>query len=46
MLRNAGIWIVDEPTSAIDAEGEREVFAELLANPEDPDHHRRHSHRA
>jgi ABC-type multidrug transport system fused ATPase/permease subunit len=28
-LRNAGIWILDEPTSAIDAEAEREVFAEL-----------------
>lgn len=31
-LRNAGIWILDEPTSAIDAEAEREVFADLLAN--------------
>jgi ATP-binding cassette, subfamily B, bacterial len=28
-LRNAGIWILDEPTSAIDAEGERQIFTEL-----------------
>ncbi len=28
-LRNAGVWILDEPTSAIDAEAEREIFAEL-----------------
>ncbi|MFF0340733.1 ATP-binding cassette domain-containing protein [Kribbella sp. NPDC004875] len=28
-LRDAGIWILDEPTSAIDAEAEREIFAEL-----------------
>lgn len=28
-LRNAGVWILDEPTSAIDAEAERQVFAEL-----------------
>src|SRR5690606_37757149 len=28
-LRNAPIWILDEPTSAIDAEGEREIFAAL-----------------
>ncbi|MFK4089829.1 ABC transporter ATP-binding protein [Kribbella sp. NPDC020789] len=28
-LRNAGIWILDEPTSAIDAEAEREIFADL-----------------
>jgi ATP-binding cassette subfamily B protein len=28
-LRNAGIWILDEPTSAIDAEAEREIFGEL-----------------
>lgn len=28
-LRNAGIWVLDEPTSAIDAEAEREIFAEL-----------------
>ncbi|GAA0615811.1 ABC transporter ATP-binding protein [Kribbella sandramycini] len=28
-LRNAGIWILDEPTSAIDAEAERDIFAGL-----------------
>jgi ATP-binding cassette subfamily B protein len=28
-LRGAGIWILDEPTSAIDAEAERQIFAEL-----------------
>jgi ATP-binding cassette, subfamily B, bacterial len=28
-LRNAPIWILDEPTSAIDAEAEQEVFQEL-----------------
>jgi ATP-binding cassette subfamily B protein len=28
-LRGAGIWILDEPTSAIDAEAEREIFTEL-----------------
>lgn len=28
-LRNAGIWILDEPTSAIDAEAERQIFTEL-----------------
>ncbi|MGW6277998.1 ATP-binding cassette domain-containing protein [Kribbella sp. NPDC055071] len=28
-LRDAGVWILDEPTSAIDAEAEREIFAEL-----------------
>ncbi|MEU8223186.1 ABC transporter ATP-binding protein [Kribbella sp. NPDC048915] len=28
-LRSAGVWILDEPTSAIDAEAEREIFAEL-----------------
>lgn len=28
-LRNAGVWILDEPTSAIDAEAEREIFADL-----------------
>lgn len=28
-LRDAGIWILDEPTSAIDAEAEREIFTEL-----------------
>ena len=30
-IRNAGIWILDEPTSAIDAEAEREIFAQLQA---------------
>ena len=29
LLRNAGVWILDEPTSAIDAEAEREIFAGL-----------------
>jgi ATP-binding cassette, subfamily B, bacterial len=29
-VRNAGIWILDEPTSAVDAEAEREIFHELL----------------
>lgn len=28
-LRGAGVWILDEPTSAIDAEAEREIFADL-----------------
>ncbi len=28
-LRDAPIWVLDEPTSAIDAEAEQEVFAEL-----------------
>jgi ATP-binding cassette subfamily B protein len=28
-LRDAGIWVLDEPTSAIDAEAEREIFTEL-----------------
>lgn len=28
-LRNAGIWILDEPTSAIDAEAEQQIFTEL-----------------
>jgi ATP-binding cassette, subfamily B, bacterial len=28
-LRNAGIWILDEPTSSIDAEGEQQIFTEL-----------------
>ena len=28
-LRNPGIWILDEPTSSIDAHGEMEIFAEL-----------------
>lgn len=33
-IRNAGIWILDEPTSAIDAEAEREIFAQLQATRE------------
>ena len=28
-LRGAAIWILDEPTSAIDAEAEQQIFAEL-----------------
>jgi ATP-binding cassette subfamily B protein len=28
-LRDAGVWILDEPTSAIDAEAEHEIFTEL-----------------
>ncbi|HWD81899.1 MAG TPA: ABC transporter ATP-binding protein [Kribbella sp.] len=28
-LRNAGVWILDEPTSAIDAEAEHEIFTDL-----------------
>lgn len=28
-LRDAPIWILDEPTSAIDAEAEQQIFAEL-----------------
>ncbi|MFT3887090.1 MAG: ABC transporter ATP-binding protein [Arachnia sp.] len=28
-LRGAGVWLLDEPTSAIDAEAEQEIFAEL-----------------
>ncbi len=28
-LRSAGIWILDEPTSAVDAEAERMIFDEL-----------------
>lgn len=34
-LRNAGIWILDEPTSAIDAEAEQNIFAELHATRAD-----------
>jgi ATP-binding cassette subfamily B protein len=34
-LRDAGIWILDEPTSAIDAEAEAEIFAELQQGKED-----------
>lgn len=30
-LRQAGIWVLDEPTSAIDAEAEEEIFDELYA---------------
>lgn len=33
-LRDAGVWILDEPTSAIDAEAEAEIFAELQQNKE------------
>ncbi len=28
-LRGSGIWLLDEPTSAIDAEAEQEIFAQL-----------------
>lgn len=28
-LRDAGIWILDEPTSSIDARGEAEIFTYL-----------------
>ncbi|TDO60911.1 ATP-binding cassette subfamily B protein [Kribbella sp. VKM Ac-2571] len=28
-LRDAGVWILDEPTSAIDAEAEHEIFTDL-----------------
>ncbi|MBP2382713.1 ABC-type multidrug transport system fused ATPase/permease subunit [Brachybacterium sacelli] len=28
-LRDAPIWVLDEPTSAIDAEAEQEIFHEL-----------------
>lgn len=28
-LRGAGIWVLDEPTSAIDAEAEQQIFSEL-----------------
>lgn len=28
-LRGAGIWLLDEPTSAIDAEAEQEIFSQL-----------------
>lgn len=30
-LRDAGVWVLDEPTSAIDAESEQQIFAELGA---------------
>lgn len=31
-LRDAGVWVLDEPTSAIDAEAEQQIFAELRAH--------------
>lgn len=34
-LRDAGIWILDEPTSAIDAEAEAEIFAALQHDKHD-----------
>ena len=34
-LRGAGIWILDEPTSAIDAETEEEIFRDLHASRPD-----------
>ncbi|HEY9294733.1 MAG TPA: ABC transporter ATP-binding protein [Microlunatus sp.] len=34
-LRDAGIWILDEPTSAIDAEAEREIFSSLQRSRQD-----------
>lgn len=34
-LRGAGVWILDEPTSAVDAETEREIFAELQRTKQD-----------
>lgn len=34
-LRDAGIWVLDEPTSAIDAEAEAQIFAELLRTKAD-----------
>lgn len=33
--RNAAIWILDEPTSAIDAEAEQQIFAELQRTKHD-----------
>lgn len=30
--RNAGVWILDEPTSAVDAAAEQEIFDELAAS--------------
>ncbi|WP_281245668.1 ATP-binding cassette domain-containing protein [Propionibacterium cyclohexanicum] len=35
ILRNAGIWLLDEPTSAIDAETEEEIFQFLSKNRND-----------
>lgn len=32
-LRNAPVWILDEPTSAIDAESERAIFDDLASGP-------------
>jgi ATP-binding cassette subfamily B protein len=32
MYRNADIWILDEPTAALDPEAEAEIFAELKEN--------------
>ncbi|MFT4234250.1 MAG: ABC transporter ATP-binding protein [Microbacterium sp.] len=34
-LRNAGIWILDEPTSAIDAEAEAQILGELRGSASD-----------
>ncbi|QDP95297.1 ABC transporter ATP-binding protein [Microlunatus elymi] len=34
-LRDAGVWILDEPTSAIDAEAEAEIFAALQQDKHD-----------
>lgn len=34
-LRNAAIWVLDEPTSAIDAEAEQEIFHELARTRHD-----------
>lgn len=34
-LRDAPIWILDEPTSAIDAEAEQQIFAELQRTKSD-----------
>jgi ATP-binding cassette subfamily B protein len=34
LLRGAGVWILDEPTSAIDAEAEEEIFDELRKLPD------------
>jgi ATP-binding cassette subfamily B protein len=34
-VRGAGIWILDEPTSAIDAETEEKIFQELRRTAEE-----------
>jgi ATP-binding cassette, subfamily B, bacterial len=34
-LRDAAIWVLDEPTSAIDAEAEQEIFHELARTRQD-----------